>query len=205
MRYQDLIKVRKRMDEEPILIPSNDFEPMINGMDLDDESENMKLYSKLMKSSKSIKLHSYGGTFDIIVYCDKYVLLNHISKMVDYYVKVDEGNYKAIGKWSCQVEVWRRLMSPKTGIVSFMFDNYILPKHGTVISDSMQTKMGKSMWAKLAFHALENNQYVYGYDNNTGTLTKFNNASQFDSSVRQYYGTEKKFSQLRLVISNNKL
>lgn len=38
------------MDEEPILIPSNDFEPMINAMDLDDDSENMKLYSKLMKS-----------------------------------------------------------------------------------------------------------------------------------------------------------
>ena len=205
MGYTDLIEGSKCMDEVSMLIPSNDFEPMINGMELDDESENMKLYSKLMKISKSIKLHSYGGTFDIIVYGDKYVLLNHDDAMVDYYVKVDERNYKAIGKWSCQVEVWRRLMSPKTGIVSFMFDNYILPKHGTVISDSMQTKMGKSMWAKLAYHAFDKNRYVYGYDGNTGKLSRFMDSSDFSRKVRTYYGTEKKFSQLRLVISNNKL
>lgn len=205
MKYKDLIKGSERMDEEPMLIPSNDFEPMINGMDLDDESENMTLYSKLMKSSKVIKLHSYGGNFDIVSYGDKYVLLNHISEMVDYYVKVDEGSYNAIGKWSCQVEVWRRLMSPKTGIVSFMFDNYILPKHETVISYSMQTEMGKSLWAKLAFHAFEKNQYVYGYNGNTGKLVKFIDASDFDKKFRNYYGNDKKHLNLRLVISTKKL
>ena len=133
------------------------------------------------------------------------MLLNHDDLMIDYYVKVEEGNYKAIGKWSCQVEVWRRLMSPKTGIVSFMFDNYILPKYDTVISDSSQTKMGKAMWAKLAYHAFDNNQYVYGYDGNTGKLIRFTNSSDFSQKVRNYYGTEKKYTQLSLVISTKKL
>lgn len=205
MKYTDLIEGCDRMDEEPILIPSNDFDPMINGMGLDDESENMKLYSKLMKSTKVIKLHSYGGSFDIVTYGDKYILLNHDDAMVDYYVKVEDGSYNAIGKWSCQVEVWRRLMSPKTGIVSFMFDNYILPKYSTVISDSMQTQMGKSLWAKLVYNAFDKNQHVYGYDGNTGKLIKFSDSGDFSRNVRTYYGTEKKFSQLRLVISSKEL
>lgn len=86
-----------------------------------------------------------------------------------------------------------------------MFDDYIHPKYDTVISDSLQTKMGKAMWAKLAYHAFDKNQYVYGYDGNTGKLIRFTNSSDFSQKVRTYYGNEKKYFNLRLVISTNKL
>lgn len=60
---------------------------MINGMNLDDDVENKKAYNRLIASRKVTKLHNYGGNFDIIRYGDKYVLLNHDDKVIDYYVK----------------------------------------------------------------------------------------------------------------------
>lgn len=52
---------------------------------------------------------------------------------------------------------------------------------------------------------LKKNQYVYGYNGNTGKLVKFIDASDFDQKFRNYYGNDKKHLNLRLVISTKKL
>lgn len=193
------------INESPRLIPDNDYDPSINDLDVTDKDENKELYQRLIKSSKVKSLEWLDANFELIQYGDKYVLLNHVFKSVDYYVKVEQGSYKLLGKWNCQVEVWRSRQSPKTLVVPYVLNNHIIPKHHTVISDSIQTDAGKALWIRLCFVMLEKGKNVYIYDKNQNLLIDIPDEHVFQDKVTDAYGSSKKFENIRLVISDKEL
>lgn len=188
-----------------MLIPDGDFEPSINNLDVTDTEENKELYQKISTSKKPEHLEHYDTNFEIVRYGDKYVMLNHIRQTIDYYVKVEEGSYKILGKWQCQVEVWRDDESPMSLIVPYMFEKYILPKYQTVISDSVQTDKGRKLWIRLVYKMMNQGNNVYVYDRNNNDLIHVADQVHFQSLMSDVYGESKKFQHIRLVVSKNDL
>lgn len=195
------------LNETPRLISDNDYEPEIQGLDVTDADDNRTSYLKVSSSNKRTHVEYYQGNalHEIVRYGDKYVLLNHDSKTIDYYVKVEEGSYRVLGKWACQVEVWRERLSPLTAIVSHIVETYIMPKHGIIISDSLQTSMGQELWARLGVRSLTNGYFVYAYDRNNGTIHNFPTVKEYRSNMQSYYGDTSKFEKIRLVISSKNI
>lgn len=193
------------INESPRLIPDDDFEPSINHLDVTDKDDNKELYQKLIVTSKTKSLEWLDHDFELIQYGDKYVLLNHISKSVDYYVKVEQGSYKLLGKWNCQVEVWRSRESPRTLVVPYVLNKHVIPKHRTVISDSIQTDAGRTMWIRICYTMLDKGKNVYIYDKNKNLLIDIPDKHVFNDNITDAYGSSKKFENIRLVISDKDL
>lgn len=200
MKVQDLY-------ETPMMIGDNDFDPVIDGFDLTDPSENTEAYEKIINSKDSnlIQKHTDKGSKYLYTYGSKIVLLDTLSKSVDYYVKVEKGKFKITGQYVTQVEVWRTTDSPVYDVVRTVFFDHILKSHDTVLSDSLQTNDGRRLWVNLVGYAFDEGKYVYVVDLNTGTLHSIKNSNDYRNRIQNFYSTQKKSAYVRIMISNKKV
>ncbi len=191
--------------ETPRLINDSDFDPSINDFDLNEVDENHDCYLRLVKSAKAKHLEFMDGntSTELIRYGDKYILLNHNTEEVEYYVKVEEGSYRLLGRWVCQTEVWRLKLSQTRGVVYYVLNHYLLSKYGVIISDTLQTEMGRELWVRVLVESIAQGYHCYVYQMDSNDLTPIINNRSMREILRDAYGTTKRFESIRLVVSKH--
>lgn len=185
-----------------MMIGDHDFDSAIDGYDLTEPEENRQAFKKIINSKRTSQIEKHNDHQYLYGYGDKIVLLNVTRGTVDYYVKLEQGNFKLTGKYITQVEVWRSSNVPVHGVVEKVFFDHILKSHDTVLSDSLQTNDGRRLWVNLVGYAFEKNKFVYVVDLNTGTIIPVKNSNTYADTIQNFYDATKSAKEVRIMISN---
>ncbi len=121
--------------------------------------------------SKLINKSEKEGFYE---YKDIYKFTNRVSKSTSYFV-LDEENKKVLfysqissvsgSSFKGNVDKQSFIYQDASfkGAADYIFMRLILENHGTILSDSDQTKGGKSFWKKLFDKYRDTNNYEVGY------------------------------------------
>jgi len=149
----------KYINASPMLVPDTEF-------NFDDPTSNRKLFNNLEKRKKEI-IKSFG---DYVLYqYPTYIALIHLpSKSVSYVVRFE--HKKFFGKRGItQVILWREagntfaanLKINGVKLTAFVFFEILLEKADCIVTDGMQTTMGKRFWQDRIGDALAHKLPVY--------------------------------------------
>jgi len=143
----------------PMLVPDTEFS-------FNDPVINRKLFNDLEKRKKKV-IKEFG---DYVLYeYPTYIALIHLpSKSVAYLVRFELK--KVFGKKGVtQIVLWRQegnnfvanLMVGGLKLTAFVFFKVLLEKNDCIVTDRMQTQMGKRFWQDRIGSALANGYFVY--------------------------------------------
>lgn len=135
-----------------------------------------------------------------------YFLYDSSLKEVTYFVR-----YRQIelGLPSCssatrQVLVYRNKSINsgfRAGIAQEVFWNYLFPKTGCLVSDSMQSQDGRSFWEYVVKSAFERNLSVKLINTNNQTIEDCSSLTEFNNKVKELYGSSKWFQRFLIAVT----
>lgn len=187
--------------ESPQLVPGTDF-------GLDKEASNEKFATSLLKKLK----HTYKDDEDTILFktgddVNGYIaLLNKSTSLLDYVIKYEGSNRKALGKAVSQVKLWRRRGSPYVqGMTRKVFFDILLKEWPAIMSDTQQTQDGMLFWDDRMAEATTMNLKVGLLREGGSPIEWFDGKPKdYQKWVRSHegWGDHHKFTNVRYVISN---
>lgn len=107
-----------------------------------------------------------------------------------------------------QVLVWRNADDPSgAGFAMHVFEDYLLPKFGSLISDTQQTRNGFGFWQTAILRAFKSNKHVYFLDRRS-TPNKLVELSDMEDVVKHkadIWGHDEGHKRTFAIISNKPL
>lgn len=196
------------MSDYPLLqeMPK-DIEPL-DWHKLNDATENEELYRKFSADKYKKSILKVFDKAEIFQQGSQYFCLDSRLKRVTYYMKYEVKNNGKLGQFVWQSLVWSDpIASYISGIPKKMFFDYLLPKFGTVITDSQQTWDGKRFWKLRITEAFEKGLNVYFCNFANHEIIKINDADDFRKyeSLKEIWGPSDPHKMKRMVISNKTL
>lgn len=138
----------------------------------------------------------------------KYFCLDNKLHELTYFMKYQVGNNGKIGDYVWQSLVWTNPIATYIeGYPQQMFFEFLLPKFGTIITDSEQTWNGKRFWIYRIQDAFNMGLNVYFYDFSTQNIIKMQNYQDFVHAQRMYdiWGDTNKHLMKRMLLTNKEL
>lgn len=140
----------------PSLTDSTDF-------GLTSEAANRKMVQHLRKLKPTkVRDWKYGSIIETVgTEKGYYFIIDPDTDLLVYLVKFTRQNKKLIGGSNgAQTAVWRALDSDisEGGLAKTVFFDILLPRFGTMMSDSVQTERGRDFWISLLGHAIKRNK-----------------------------------------------
>jgi hypothetical protein len=177
-----------------------------------DSSRFEEISQDLLKSKNSKMVHEF---FDSKLYSTGddsngyYFLVSNRSGRVVYFVRyrLVQSNGMKFGR---QVLVWRTKNTQGTisvsGLAKKVFNSYLLPRFGRLITDTQQTENGRAFWEFMLNEAFDNNTPVYVLDKRSSPNRLYR--STRESFVKDYdivYGDSQPFERTHFVISSSEI
>lgn len=184
-----------------------DVEPL-DYHSLNDPLENEILYLKLMKDKYKKHLFQVFDKADIYQLGSQYFCLDTRLECVSYFMKYKVNTVGKMGQCVWQSLVWTYPpASYISGIPQKMFFEYLLPKFGTIMTDSEQTWDGRRFWRLRLVEAFEKQLNVYFYDFSNHNIEKIDDYKHFTDcdKRRGIWGPFDSHKMKRMVISNKNL
>lgn len=176
--------------------------------DLYDIKKNRQFYKDLSANQYKKELLKVFSDATIYQLKSQFFCLDDNAERVTYYMKYEVGNNSKIGSFVYQSLVWVHEGSPYlSGIPQKIFFEQLLPKFGTIITDSQQTWHGKRFWKLRIAEAFEKNLNVYFYDFSNHHITKIEDYSGFEEAEmhNDIWGPFNAHKMKRIIISNKEL
>lgn len=196
------------MKVEDILIETPMDIDDIDGHFLNDVQQNRDFYRVLVgkKWKKSIETLSPNA----IVYKDRsqYFCLDRELKLVTYYMTYEVNNNSKIGDYVWQSLVWTNDTVPYIRYYpQKIFFKDLLPKFGTIMTDSKQTWNGKRFWRYRIQDAFNMNLNVYFYNFDGHVIVKMNDMNDFRQAQSNYdiWGGTNKHLMKRMLLTTKEL
>lgn len=174
---------------------------------LDEVPKNLAMYTKLMKKDK--KLVKTIDNYELYQ-SDRHIFMVNMDdarlKLV-YLVQFDFDRINGLNTVS-QIKLWRTRSDPKVTSMKLakqVFFEIVMSLADGVASDNSQTEKGKWFWEERVAEAFPMGLNVYVADQNQKTFTKLKNSDVFDEKKSTIWGTEPKYTGIRLVITNKDL
>jgi hypothetical protein len=202
MRAHEIIPQDSIVVESPQMVGDTDF-------NLTDDAHNEKLAAELIR--KEQELLEDSDDYRLFLTGNKvngYICLvdKEPTPQINYLVRYQAKNFKAIGSTVTQVAIWRRDSGPGViGITDKVFGGYLLKNYDAVVSDMEQTALGRKFWVSQM-----NNYSTKGYK--VGLMIQgVEDIQWFDRTVISLkkwlasvdgWGTERKYTARRFIISN---
>jgi len=194
----------------PDRIPSHFF-----FTNLTNDKYNAYKYEELVNSDKT-KTIIEGYNFKLVSIITKrgitYYGIDTQTKRVYYYLLFVEKNFPKLDKTAIDREAWVDKKSLRSDVISAMVVfRVLLKEYDTVMSEGTQTPAGEKLWENLiSRHQFSGmTLYIGLYNIKTKNLitplTNESNTSFWERVSSIAYGADDKFSDLRFVISKNKL
>lgn len=175
---------------------------------LNDLDQNAVLYQKLSRDKYKKHLMTVFASANIYQSGSKIFCLDSKMGAVTYYLHYQVANNGKLGDYVWQSLVWSYPPAAYiAGIPQQIFFENLLPKFGTIITDSQQTWDGKRFWQLRLAEAFEKKLNVYFYDFQTHEIIKIENYVDFRklSQANDIWGPSDKHQMKRMVISNKNL
>ena len=190
----------------PELIPDTEF-------DLDVPETRLDMLKKLMDKSSAKKVGEFKGMSLYKTGDDQqsgyWFLINSAGDDLAYvckFVTLGASSLHFKSKVVTQVAVWRNLDIYLTRkFPTYIFFNMLLPKYGVVMTDSQQTRAGRTFWQARIGDAIHKNLYVYTFDQNTRELQRLHNTDDLDNAAPYIWARDPKFRTRRVLISQTPL
>lgn len=136
----------------------------------------------------------------------EYAVLDHEKKEITYYMEYREksfGGHRTV----FQNFIWRNLTVPElAGLPTKVFFEYLLPIHGKIVTDQVQTDFGKGFWRNAIGVAISKGLHVYFFDlNKKERPTEIKDQSDFDAVVDLVWGSGEPNRWRLVMISKEKL
>ena len=176
--------------------------------DLYDTGKNRAFYRALTKNVRKKSVLKVFATAEIFQLNSQFFCLDETSKRVTYYMKFEVGNNGKLGSFVWQSLVWSDEGSPYlSGIPQKIFFEKLVPKFGTIITDSQQTWHGKRFWKLRIKEALDKNLNVYFYNFQDHQIIKLDDFEAFREVEKDndVWGDFNAHKMKRIVISNKDL
>ncbi|MFA7407682.1 MAG: hypothetical protein WCY93_07580 [Anaerolineaceae bacterium] len=185
--------------ESPALVDDVDF-------NLGNEVKNKAKAVEFLKKQKEV-FHDTPQTILFRTENDaagNLVLINKTSGKVEYLVNFKRNNFGKHGQYVTQVKLWRDMNSvAAVDLTRKMFFGYLLPKYGTIMSDSLQTHWGKAFWITQMTRAAREGYQVGFADMNFKKVIWYDPQEQDLATwiaARDAWGRENKFQARRFLI-----
>lgn len=161
-----------------------------------------KAYATLKADSKTKVLDSPYANADLVQSGDRFAILDHGKQEITYYMEFKERDLEG-RKAVYQNMVWRNATVGGTrGIAERIFFENLLPIHGVMTTDDIQTDLGKLFWRSAVGRAIEKNLHVYFFDLNTRAQpTPIKTQSDLDDVVSFVWGKGQENRYRLLMIS----
>lgn len=175
---------------------------------LNEPSENEEIYRKFSADKYKKSVLKVFDKAEIFKDGSRYFCLDSRLKRVTYYMKYEVKNNGRLGQFVWQSLVWSfPAASYISGIPQKMFFEFLLPKFGTIVTDSQQTWDGKRFWRLRIAEALEKKLNVYFYDFSNHEIEKIEDYDHFAECdlKRGIWGPSNIHQMKRMVISNKEL
>lgn len=175
---------------------------------INDPEENRQLY--LNFSANKYKKHILPVFADANIYQlgSQIFCLDAKMKRVTYYLKYAVGNNGKIGSYIWQSIVWvHPVAGYLSGIPQQTFFRNLLPKFGTIITDSQHTWDGKRFWRLRIAEAFQQKLNVYFYNFANHEIVELKNYEEFEyyDKIKDIWGPSDKHQMKRIIISNKEL
>jgi len=185
-----------RLTAVPALIESQDF-------GLSDLFHNKQFLQGLMHD-KSYKKVKFAGFELGKVSQGKNAIAFFLPRkdFIVYYVQLSKIELPQIGEAVMQTAVWRALGKAPPGITSAVFER-IIDKYKIIVSDSLQTKEGRSFWVARLQEAFDKGHKVALLHKQTRVdLTTEEELDQYlnPKSFSHAWGTDESFADFRFII-----
>jgi hypothetical protein len=176
----------------------------------DISSERLENGAQALLRKKGTLLHEF---FDAYLYTTGddgigyYYLVSKRTGRVVYFVRyrLVKANDMRFGR---QVLVWRTKDTHGTlsasGLAKKVFNNYLLPRFGRLITDTQQTLNGKAFWEFMINEAFDNGKFVYVLDRRSQPNRLWRSKPEtINQDYDTVYGTNSAFEHTHFVISNS--
>lgn len=163
-----------------------------------------KAYQELVKDSKTKIIDSPYPNANLVQSGDRFAVLDHGKQEVTYYMEFKERDLEG-HKAVYQSMIWRDATAVGTkGVSTKVFFDYLLPMHGIVTTDNVQTDMGKTFWRSAIGEAIHKGLHVYYMDLNKRAKPKpIKTQSDLDDVVSFIWGKGEQ-NRYRLVMISQK-
>jgi hypothetical protein len=196
-----------------ILISLDEMSPQSiepTNFNLDDDVHNRQFLAKLSNEKYTVlKLNGAPSHFELRDYKNQLALIDKDESKIRYYLKYNISHNKFLNKKAIsQVKVWSDIGSSQIrNLPTSIFFNHLLPKTGTIITDSHQTDDGHRFWSRRIGDAFELGHkvtYVNMLAPNKEKV-KINNIAHYDkfSRNKEIWGHKQKHQARRIVISHD--
>lgn len=209
------MKLLKELLEELDLLESPQRIAALRLHQLEDIKQNKKLTKLITLWTPNAKvLETLAG--DVKLYHqikgkeNEIYAIDEESKQILYFVRYEIQSASFIDTdWVTQVLVWRgTFLSYKTkGLAEYIFNKYVLPITGTVVSDGEQTTDGERFWKQRISDSFANhNLKIYLLNFNDKTVVKFKNLNDYQvllNTRNDPWGSRAYNKGVRIAISNH--
>ena len=181
--------------------------------DLDDPEVRKEMFKRLTQKSSCEKVGSYKSMEFFATGRSSnegyWFLLNKRGDDLVYvcrFVTLGASSTSFRSKVVTQIAVWRNYDVYDTRqFPAYIFFKMLVPKYGTVMSDSQQTKDGRRFWQSRMGDALHKGLYVYTFDQMTRELKRLHASDDIDAAAPYLWAIDSKFRTRRILISETAL
>jgi len=165
--------------------------------------ENHKLFKQFInkKLTKVDDVYPNGVLYTI---GRKYFVLDLKKERIVYYMQWEERkifNHKA----AYQVLVWSDATVPEIkGFALGVFFDILLSENDLVVTDRLQTHLGKRFWEMSITKALRESLYVYALDLNQNTKKRIYNVDELKSDIYKEYWSFEPVGRAKLMAISGK-
>lgn len=172
--------------------------------------QNNQLYNKLLNNAHRKLYKILNDDAKIYTLGQKIFCLNHKRKKITYYMEFKKSYSNIIGNHVQQAFLWSvdnndyELNLPTT-----IFWEYLLPKYGSILTDSKHSWDGRRFWKRQINRALHTSGvYVYYVDFGTREVYEINDEIDWEIFEDRGIGVwdiGPKYEMRRILISNKRL
>lgn len=193
-----------KMDDILLEIPK-DIDP-IDWHNINDLAKNHQLFLKLSADEHKKLILNISAGISIYRLSSQYFCLDPKDKRVTYFMHYLVGNNGKIGDFVWQSLVWT---NPKyaylSGLPQKIFFEQLLPKFGTIITDSEQTWDGKRFWKLRLRDAFDLGLNVYYYNFQDHQCIKMEDYGDFENIEEEVWGPSDLRKMRRMLITSKTL
>jgi len=189
MRYRDIM-------EMPEIIPSVDWnleDPKSNALVAKSfHNYSSETFRDYQTATLFIQMGNVGGQIGLI---------SKITGLLEYYVNYETSKDTNLGNCATQVKLWRSRFASIKNLSSIGFEEILLSRFDTIISDRTQTSRGQEFWCVQISHYCSSK--VVGFIDYNGIHCYGHNKPIADwIAEKNAWGKGKSFRNKKFFISN---
>jgi hypothetical protein len=193
-----------------ILVESPNIIGAYTPITLTNSIQNNQLYNKLLNNAHRKLYKILNDDTKIYTLGQKIFCLNHKRKKITYYMEFKKSYSNIIGNHVQQVFLWSLDNNDyELNLPTTIFWEYLLPKYGSILTDSKQSWDGRRFWKRQINRALHTSGvYVYYVDFGTREVYEINDEMDweiFEDRGISVWDIGPKYEMRRILISNKRL